>query len=68
MWRDDGVYDIVLVINHNDSPPEPGKGSAVFIHVAQADNRETMGCVAIAPEVMVRLLPELRAGMVVEIV
>ncbi len=68
LWRKDGAYDIILVISHNDSPPQPGKGSAVFIHVAQADDRETMGCVAIAPEVMARLLPELKTRMEVEIV
>jgi len=24
LWRDDGVYDIILVMDHNDSPPEKG--------------------------------------------
>ncbi len=68
LWRGDGAYDIILVMSHNDSPPEQGKGSAVFIHVAQADDRETLGCVTVTPEVMVRLLPELRPGMAVKVV
>lgn len=67
LWREDGVYDIVLVIDHNDSPPTPGLGSAVFIHIAQADDRQTLGCVAFAPDDMVRLLPRLRTGMPVMI-
>ncbi|NNE57367.1 MAG: L,D-transpeptidase family protein [Hellea sp.] len=56
LWRSDGAYDVVLVISHNDSPPEPNCGSAVFIHIAQPDDRETLGCVALTPDVMVKLL------------
>lgn len=67
LWREDGAYDVILVINHNDSPPEAGLGSAVFIHIAQFDDRETLGCVALAPEVMVELLPQLKTGMAISI-
>ncbi len=56
LWREDGAYDVVLVMSHNDSPPEPGLGSAVFIHIAQPDDRQTLGCVAVTPDVMVKLL------------
>ena len=59
LWREDGAYDIILVMSHNDSPPAPNLGSAVFIHVAQPDDRQTLGCVALAPEDMVRLFPKL---------
>ncbi len=67
LWREDGAYDILLVLSHNDSPPQKGLGSAVFIHVAQADDRQTLGCVALAPNDMVKLLPRLQAGMPVKI-
>jgi L,D-peptidoglycan transpeptidase YkuD (ErfK/YbiS/YcfS/YnhG family) len=48
MWRDDGIYDIVVVIGHNDDPIQPGLGSAVFLHLARADYGPTEGCVALA--------------------
>ena len=67
LWREDGAYDIILVISHNDSPPITGLGSAVFIHIAQADDRQTLGCVALTPDVMVKLMPHLKAGGVVSI-
>ncbi|MFM2043824.1 MAG: hypothetical protein RLY86_2400, partial [Pseudomonadota bacterium] len=35
MWRDDGVYDVVVVLGHNDDPPVAGMGSAVFLHVTR---------------------------------
>lgn len=67
LWREDGAYDIILVMSHNDAPPTPGLGSAVFIHVAQPDDRKTMGCIALAPDEMVALLPHLEMGMEVHI-
>lgn len=67
LWREDGAYDIILVLNHNDDPPVPNLGSAVFIHVAQPDDRKTLGCIALAPEEMVKLLPHLKMGMGVNI-
>ena len=68
LWREDGAYDVVLVMSHNDSPPVPNLGSAVFIHIAQFDDRKTMGCVALAPEEMVKLLPLLKIGMGVRLI
>lgn len=62
LWREDGAYDVILVMSHNDSPPISGLGSAVFIHVAQHDDRNTLGCIALAPEDMVKLLPQLYSG------
>lgn len=63
LWREDGAYDIFLVMSHNDSPPVPELGSAVFVHIAQPDDRATLGCLAVAPEDMVKLLPKLRPDM-----
>ncbi|MFA7429292.1 MAG: L,D-transpeptidase family protein [Rhodospirillaceae bacterium] len=48
MWRDDGVYDVVVVLGHNDDPPRPGLGSAIFMHVARPGYLPTEGCVALA--------------------
>lgn len=48
LWRDDRVYDIVVVLGHNDNPPVPGRGSAIFMHVARPGYAPTEGCVALA--------------------
>ncbi|MBB6253632.1 L,D-transpeptidase family protein [Nitrospirillum iridis] len=47
MWRDDTVYDIVVVLGHNDDPPVPGWGSAIFMHLVRPDRAATAGCVAL---------------------
>ena len=48
LWRDDAVYDVVVVIGYNDAPATPGRGSAIFLHVARPDYAPTRGCVALA--------------------
>lgn len=59
LWRDDGVYDWIVPLGWNDSPPVPGLGSAIFLHVARPEFAPTAGCVAVAREDWPRLLPYL---------
>lgn len=61
LWRDDGVYDLVVVLGHNDAPPVPGLGSAIFLHVARPDYAPTEGCVALALPDLLDLLAMVRA-------
>jgi L,D-peptidoglycan transpeptidase YkuD (ErfK/YbiS/YcfS/YnhG family) len=56
LWRDDEVYDIIGVLGWNDSPVVPGRGSAIFLHVARPDYAPTEGCVALAPDHLRRVL------------
>jgi len=67
LWREDGAYDIILVMSHNDSPPVAGLGSAVFIHIAQPDLRPTLGCIVLTPHDMCAILPLLQRGMAIHI-
>jgi L,D-peptidoglycan transpeptidase YkuD (ErfK/YbiS/YcfS/YnhG family) len=46
LWRADSLYDLIIVVGYNDSPSVPGKGSAIFIHIAREDYSGTAGCVA----------------------
>lgn len=48
LWREDDVYDVVVPLGYNDAPIEPGKGSAIFMHVARPGYVGTEGCVALA--------------------
>ncbi len=50
LYRADHLYDLVVVVGHNDDPPVPGKGSAVFIHVARENFSPTAGCIALKLE------------------
>lgn len=48
MWRADHLYDLVLILGHNDCPRVRGGGSAIFLHVARAGFTPTEGCVALS--------------------
>ena len=48
LWREDHLYDVLVVLGHNDDPVVPGAGSAIFLHVAAPDYAPTEGCVALA--------------------
>lgn len=57
MWREDGLYDAVVVVGYNDDPPEGEWGSAIFLHIARADMSPTRGCIAFARDDLLELLP-----------
>src|SRR5690242_4061290 len=48
LWRDDHVYNLIVVLGFNDDPVVAGKGSAIFWHLAREDFAPTEGCVAVA--------------------
>ena len=47
LWRDDNIYDIVVVLAYNTSPVIPFMGSAIFIHFAEPSFKSTRGCIAL---------------------
>ncbi len=62
LWREDNVYDLVVVVGYNDDPVVPGAGSAIFLHLAQPDYIATKGCVALAYEHMITFLGLAKPG------
>jgi L,D-peptidoglycan transpeptidase YkuD (ErfK/YbiS/YcfS/YnhG family) len=47
LWRGDHLYDLVVVLDHNQAPAVPGAGSAIFLHLATQTFSPTQGCVAL---------------------
>ncbi len=62
MWREDGLYDVVLDIDYNRAPIRRGRGSAIFMHVARDGYRPTEGCVALTRHDLLKLLRRLGPG------
>ncbi|HUC51460.1 MAG TPA: L,D-transpeptidase family protein [Xanthobacteraceae bacterium] len=54
--RDDGLYDLIIEIDHNTRPRVAKLGSAVFIHVARAAFGPTAGCVALRRNDLLKVL------------
>lgn len=68
MWRADGLYDLVVVLDHNSRPRRARRGSAVFLHLARAGFEPTAGCVAFRPADLRRVLARLTRATAIEIV
>jgi L,D-peptidoglycan transpeptidase YkuD (ErfK/YbiS/YcfS/YnhG family) len=62
MWREDHLYDLVAVLGYNDRPVMPGKGSAIFLHVAKPEYSVTQGCVAMALDDLLAAIEQLKPG------
>ena len=57
MFREDRLYDIIVVTDHNTNPVVPYAGSAVFVHVAGGPKYPpTKGCIAFALEDLLDIL------------
>ena len=67
LYRESHVYDVILVLGHNDDPPVPEMGSAIFLHIARQNYKPTQGCVALNREDILKILPKLKPGMKVKI-
>lgn len=67
LWRDDAIYDVVVPLAYNDDPVVPGKGSAIFMHLARPDYAPTEGCVALARADFLRLLKVCDSGAIMRI-
>lgn len=59
LWRDDEVYDVVVVIGYNVNPVIAGKGSCIFMHIARPGYTPTYGCIALNRPDMLRVLKAL---------
>lgn len=78
LWRDDRLYDIVIVLDYNIAPRRKQRGSAIFLHCARLNSdasdgfahdefAATEGCVALRYEDLRRLLPRLSRRTVLTI-
>ena len=56
LWRKDNLYDICIVLNHNQHPRKRNAGSAIFFHLASEFENPTQGCVAVNYLQMIHIL------------
>ncbi len=62
MWRDDRLYDIVVVLDQNTRPRKRFGGSAIFMHVARPGYTPTEGCIALGEKHLALVLARLGPG------
>lgn len=59
LWRNDDLYDLVIILDYNIWPRRKRSGSAIFLHCARPDFAPTAGCIALQPGDLRKLLPRL---------
>jgi L,D-peptidoglycan transpeptidase YkuD (ErfK/YbiS/YcfS/YnhG family) len=62
LWREDGLYDLVVDIGWNRGPIRRGRGSAIFLHLARPGLAPTEGCIAVEARAAARLLARIGPG------
>ncbi len=67
MTRDDHLYDICVVLGHNDAPAVPYLGSAIFMHLAREDFTPTAGCVGVRRGDLLEILARINPNSTVTI-
>ncbi|AKM78334.1 MAG: hypothetical protein UY31_C0031G0008 [Candidatus Wolfebacteria bacterium GW2011_GWE1_48_7] len=67
LWKDDHIYDVIVVIGYNDDPIIVGKGSAIFMHIARPDYSPTEGCVALVQQDLLSVLRDCVPGTAIRI-
>ena len=58
LWLEAPIYDLIVPLGYNDDPPQPGRGSAIFLHVARPDFSPTDGCVVLDRDALLALVAE----------
>ena len=67
LYRKDGIYDIIIVLNYNMNPTINGKGSAIFIHVTK-NYKPTKGCIALKKIDLIKILNLVKKNTKIKIV
>ena len=67
LFKNENIYDIILVLDYNMSPVKKNKGSAIFIHVAKNGFKKTEGCIAIKKTYLIKLIKKISPSTKVKI-
>jgi L,D-peptidoglycan transpeptidase YkuD (ErfK/YbiS/YcfS/YnhG family) len=67
LWREDRLYDIIVLLGYNDRVRVRGRGSAIFMHVASPGLGPTEGCIALQLRHLRCILEKARPGTLVRV-
>lgn len=67
LYRNDSVYDLIIVLNYNIRPTVKNRGSAIFIHIAKNKYPPTKGCIALKELHLIKILKEVNSNTLIRI-
>ena len=60
LFRNDRIYDLILVLDYNMNPIIKNKGSAIFIHIAKNNYCKTKGCLALKKKNLIEIISKIK--------
>jgi L,D-peptidoglycan transpeptidase YkuD (ErfK/YbiS/YcfS/YnhG family) len=67
LYRNDNIYDLVILLSYNVRPIIKGKGSAIFMHVAKNKYLPTEGCIALKKTHLIKILKQINSKTLIKI-
>ena len=67
LYRNDNIYDLIIVLSYNISPTIKNKGSAIFIHIAKKNYSPTKGCIALSKIDLLEILNKINSNTKIKI-
>jgi L,D-peptidoglycan transpeptidase YkuD (ErfK/YbiS/YcfS/YnhG family) len=68
LYRDDRLYDLIIILDYNLNPIIKNKGSAIFIHIASKSFKKTQGCIALNKKDLIYLLSIIKKSTKIKII
>jgi len=68
LYRKDNIYNIIIVLNYNYNPVIKNKGSAIFIHVANKNYKNTQGCLGLKQKDLIKLIQIIKKNQKIKII
>jgi L,D-peptidoglycan transpeptidase YkuD (ErfK/YbiS/YcfS/YnhG family) len=67
LYRNDNLYDLIVVLNYNMNPIIKNKGSAIFLHIAKKSYLKTKGCIALKKEHLIKIILRIKKNTKIKI-
>jgi len=67
LYRNDNLYDLIVVLNYNINPIIKNKGSAIFLHIAKKSYEKTRGCIALKKEHLIKIISSIKKNTKIKI-
>jgi len=67
LYRNDSLYDLIVVLSYNTNPIIKNKGSAIFMHIAKNSYKKTRGCIALKKEHLIKIISKIKKNTKIKI-
>lgn len=68
LYRKDNIYNLIIVLDYNMNPVIKNKGSAIFIHIAKKNYKNTNGCLGLKKEDLIKLIKIVKKNQKIKII